>query len=111
MRRKVSEQFAGFEMVPTSILDDDSLDAFRVAVFENLSIIRVYTKPVGKEADFSNPVILPIGSTVEDAAIDLHKDFATRFKFAKIWGEGKYDGQRVQRDFKLTDEDILEFHL
>ena len=111
MQRKVSEQLAGFEMVSTSILDDDSLDAFREAVFRNLSIIRVYTKPVGKEADFSNPVILPIGSTVEDAAFDLHKDFATRFKFAKIWGKDKFDGQRVQRDFKLTDEDILEFHL
>jgi ribosome-interacting GTPase 1 len=111
MRQKVSIQFAGFEIIPTSILDDDSLDAFRKAIFLNLSIIRVYTKPIGKEADLSNPVILPIGSTVEDAAIDLHKDFATRFKFAKIWGEGKFDGQRVQRDFKLTDEDILEFHL
>lgn len=111
MQKKISEQFASFEMVPTSILDDDSLDAFREAVFKNLSIIRVYTKPVGKEADFSNPVILPIGSSVEDAAFDLHKDFATRFKFAKIWGQDKFDGQRVQRDFKLTDEDILEFHL
>ncbi|MDH3889668.1 MAG: 50S ribosome-binding GTPase [candidate division Zixibacteria bacterium] len=111
MLKRVAAQFSDFEMVPTSILDDDSLDAFRTAVFRNLSIIRVYTKPVGKEADFSNPVILPIGSTVEDAAVDLHKDFATRFKFAKIWGEGKFDGQRVQRDFKLIDEDILEFHL
>ena len=111
MQKRLSEQFAGFEMVPTSILDDDSLDAFRSAVFKNLSIIRVYTKPISKEADFSNPVILPTGSTVEDAAFDLHKDFATRFKFAKIWGEGKFDGQRVQRDFKLIDEDILEFHL
>ena len=79
-------------------------------MFDNLSIIRVYTKPVGKEPDFTNPVILPIGSTVEQAAVDLHKDFAARFKYAKIWGEGKFDGQRVQRDFQLADKDILEFY-
>ncbi len=111
MFRRVADKYSDFTIVPTSILDDASLEAFKKAVFEQLSIIRVYTKPIGKEADFSNPVILPVGATVEDAAADLHKDFATRLKYARIWGEGKFDGQRVQRDFKLSDEDILEFHL
>jgi ribosome-interacting GTPase 1 len=110
-RQALAVMFPEFRMVSTSIIDDETLDDFRRAVFESLSIIRVYTKPVGKEADFTNPVILPIGSTVEEAAVDLHKDFATRFKYAKIWGKGKFDGQRVQRDFLLSDEDILEFHM
>ena len=71
----------------------------------------IHVDPVGKEADFTNPVILPIGGTVEDAAVTLHKDFAHKLKYAKIWGHGKFDGQRVQRDFRLIDGDILEFHL
>ncbi|MCK4607800.1 MAG: TGS domain-containing protein, partial [candidate division Zixibacteria bacterium] len=91
--------------------DDDSLEDFKRTVFEGLKVIRAYTKPMGKEADFSDPIIIPIGSTVEDAARALHRDFTQKLKYAKIWGKGKYDGQRVQRDFKLIDGDILEFHL
>jgi len=110
-RAQLASLFPEFSMVATSILDEVSLAAFRKAVFDSLNIMRVYTKPVGKEADFSDPVILPIGGTVEDAATTLHKDFAHKLKYAKIWGHGKFDGQRVQRDFQLSDGDILEFHI
>ena len=41
----------------------------------------------------------------------LHKDFARKMKYAKIWGEGKFEGQRVQKDFVLSDGDVLEFHV
>jgi ribosome-interacting GTPase 1 len=107
----IERLFAEFRIVKTSILDDGSLDRFRRAVYDALGIIRVYTKPVGKEADRTDPVILPLNSTVEDAAVALHKDFAQRLKFARIWGSGKHEGQRVQRDFVLSDEDTLEFHV
>jgi ribosome-interacting GTPase 1 len=110
-RAHLGSLFPGFSMVATSILDEISLAAFKKAIFDSLNIMRVYTKPVGKEADLSDPVILPIGGTVEDAAVTLHKDFAHKLKYAKIWGHGKFDGQRVQRDFQLSDGDILEFHI
>jgi len=110
-RARLEALFPGFRMVSTSILDDHSLTAFKKAVFEALEIIRVYTKPIGKEVDYSDPIILPVGGTVEDAAVTLHKDFLHKLKFARIWGEGKFDGQRVQRDFVLSDGDILEFHI
>jgi ribosome-interacting GTPase 1 len=103
--------FPGFNMVVTSILDENSLAAFKKAVYDSLGIMRVYTKPIGKEADFSDPIILPIGGTVEDAAVILHKDFVFKLKFARIWGQGKFDGQRVHRDFRLSDGDIVEFHI
>lgn len=108
---QLTSLFPEFSMVATSILDEGSLAAFRKAIFDSLNIMRVYTKPVGKEADFTNPIILPIGGTVEDAAVTLHKDFAHKLKYAKIWGQGKFDGQRVQRDFRLIDGDIIEFHI
>ena len=110
-RAALKEIFPGFAMVATSIIDDDSLLAFKKAVYDALNIIRVYTKPIGHEADYKDPVILPIGGTVEEAALTLHKDFARKMKFAKIWGEGKFEGQRVQKDFVLSDGDILEFHV
>ncbi|HOP07590.1 MAG TPA: 50S ribosome-binding GTPase [candidate division Zixibacteria bacterium] len=107
----LEKMFPGFVLVKTSIIDDDTLAVFRRALFDSLDIIRVYTKPIGKESDRNDPVILPLESTVEQAAESLHKDFAKKLKFAKIWGSGKFEGQRVQKDFVLSDEDIIEFHV
>ena len=107
----VRQRFAGFAVVETSVLDDGSLNRFKQAVFDSLGIIRVYTKHVGHDAQLIDPVILPRGSTVEEAARSIHKDFAANLKFAKIWGKGKFDGQRVQRDFQLSDGDVIEFHI
>jgi len=73
--------------------------------------MKVYTKRVGYEPDFTDPVILPIGGTVEDAAYLLHKDFAQKLQYAKIWGKGKFEGQRVKNNFVLTDGDVIEFHI
>ncbi|HWR82656.1 MAG TPA: GTPase [Candidatus Deferrimicrobium sp.] len=110
-RSRLMSIFPGFIIVETSLLDDTSLTAFKKAIFDSLGIMRVYTKPVGKEADFTDPIILPIGSTVEAAATTLHKDFAYKLKFARVWGRGKFDGQRVQHHFQLCDGDIVEFHI
>jgi ribosome-interacting GTPase 1 len=108
---RVTQLYPGFTVIKTSILDDSTLDDFKSAVYKGLNIIRVYTKTVGHEADFDDPIILHPGANVEEAAFALHKDFAYRFQFAKIWGEGKHDGQRVQKSFVLTDGDIIEFHI
>jgi hypothetical protein len=110
-RHKLQTLFPDYRMVATSIIDESTLADFACTCFESLGVIRVFTKPVGKDPDFKDPVILPIGGTVEQAAESLHKDFAAKLKFAKIWGEGKHDGQRVQADFKLADGDIVEFHI
>lgn len=101
----------GFVIVPTSILDDAALERLQAAIFKALAIMRVYTKHVGHEVDKHDPVVLPIGGTVLDAANAIHKDFGAKLKFAKVWGEGKFDGQRVKADYSLNDGDIVEFHI
>lgn len=105
------EMFPGFTIVETSILDDEMMERLRSEFFKALNIIRVYTKNPGSEPDFTDPIILKPDASVEDAAIALHKDFAYKLQYAKIWGEGKHDGQRVQKTFKLIDGDIIEFHI
>lgn len=109
----ILKEFYGdqFPMLGISILRDRNIDQFKRRVFEMLEIIRVYTKSPGKDADYSDPVILPIGSTVEQAAESIHKDFAHKLQFAKVWGEGKFDGQKVTKSFGLTDGDVIEFHI
>ncbi|MFZ5979712.1 MAG: GTPase [Candidatus Zixiibacteriota bacterium] len=110
-RKQLRAFFPGFKIVDTSIIDDESLTRFKREIFNSLGIIRIYTKQIGKEVERKAPVILPVGGTVQDAAEAIHKDFAQKLKFAKIWGPGKFDGQRVQRDCVLNDEDVVEFHI
>jgi len=108
---KIQTLYPDFTIIPTSIIDDETLNNFRAAIFKSLGIIRVYTKRIGHEVDYVDPIILPIGGTVEDAAYALHKDFAFKLQFAKIWGEGKFEGQRVKNSFVLSDKDVIEFHI
>jgi hypothetical protein len=88
-----------------------NLEELRGDIFSILDIVRVYPKAPGKTADLEDPVILPKGRTVLDFAAQIHKDFAQKLKFARIWGKEKYDGQMVQRDYVLRDGDIIEMHL
>ncbi len=87
------------------------LDELRLRIYQVLNIIRVYTKAPGEKSDLTDPIILKKGSTLEDAATDVHKDFAARLKYARIWGSGKYDGVMVKRDHVLQDGDVIELHL
>jgi small GTP-binding protein len=91
---------------------DDDFNDFKKLIFDSLDIIRVYTKPIGKKPDMTDPVVLYHGSTVVDAAEEIHRDFAENLKFAKVWGGGsKYNGQSVSRDHLLEDGNIVEFHV
>jgi len=102
------------ERFPIAFLSAQSgqgVEEFRRALFVELRIIRVYTKEPGKPPERKNPVILPQGSRLLDFARSIHKDFAERLKFARIWSKDKYSGQRVPRDHALEDEDVIEMHL
>lgn len=69
--------------------------------------IRVQTKTAGKIA--KKPIVLRAGSTVEDAAEKIHKDFIQKFRYAKITGpSSKFEGQQVGLEHKLKDKDIIE---
>ena len=86
------------------------LDGLAHAVFEALSKIRVYLKARGSQPDYGQPLVLDRGSMVEDAALLVHKDWTRQFKYALLWGSGKFEGQRVGRDYVLVDGDAIELH-
>jgi ribosome-interacting GTPase 1 len=88
-----------------------NLDELKKEIYQILGIIRVYTKIPGKEPDRTEPVILKRGSTVEDVALSIHKDFVAKLRYAKIWGSGKFDGQMVKRDFLINEGDVIELHI
>ncbi|UCB42033.1 MAG: 50S ribosome-binding GTPase [Dehalococcoidales bacterium] len=87
------------------------LEDLRLKVFEVLDIIRVYTKTPGQKPDLNDPIVLERGSTLADAAEDVHKDFRAKLKFARLWGSGKHDGVMVKRDHVLEDGDVIELHI
>jgi len=99
------------EVLPISVEHHTGLEELKRRLFAMLEIIRVYTKKPGKPVELRDPVILPIGGTVTDAAYHLHKDFAQHLQFARLWNSAGYDGQRVERHHVLQDKDILEFHV
>jgi len=98
-------------VIMISVKENKGLESLKKMIFDSLDIIRVYTKSPRENADRNNPIVLNKGSTVLEAAEDLHREFAENLKFARIWGEGRYDGQRIGVDEVLHDEDILEFHV
>ncbi|HEY49548.1 MAG TPA: TGS domain-containing protein, partial [Dehalococcoidia bacterium] len=100
----------GIPVVAVSAKDGVGLEEMKQAVFNMLDIIRVYTKAPGKKPEFEEPVVLRRGSTVEDAAESVHKDFRSRLRYAQVWGSGKFDGQRVKRGHILEDGDVVELH-
>jgi ribosome-interacting GTPase 1 len=100
-----------FPLVSISAKEGRGLEDFRRAIYQALDIIRVYTKTPGSKADLTDPMVLDKGSTLEEAAEALHKDFYQNLRYATVWGSGKYDGQRVSKGHVLQDGDIVEFHI
>jgi ribosome-interacting GTPase 1 len=95
-------------LLPVSAATHRNLERLKQVVFERLEIIRVYSKPPGKEPDLSAPFVLKEGSTVAEFAGKVHQDFLEGLKSARVWGKGVYDGQMVRRDHVLHDGDVVE---
>ena len=100
-----------YPLLPISILNGRNIDEMKQMIFDQFEIIRVYTKAPGEEPDKTKPYVLKRGDTVADLARSIHKDFYDNLKAAKVWGSSAYDGQMVQRDFVLQDEDVVELRL
>jgi uncharacterized protein len=100
-----------YPIYPINSQAGEGVAALETDLFRSLKLLRVYTKTPGHPADLNDPIVLSAPATVEDAAYQIHKDFAQRLAYATIWGKGKFDGAHVHKDFVLTDGDVLEFHL
>jgi len=99
------------QMTAISAKTGIELEDLKQRVFRLLNIIRVYTKTPGQKPDMDDPIVLARGSTLSDAATEIHKDFQAKLKFARVWGSGKHDGVMVKREHVLQDGDIIELHV
>jgi hypothetical protein len=95
-------------LMPISAESGRFFDDFKQRIFDKLDVIRVFARPPGKEPDLERPFVLKNGSTINDLARKIHKDFYEHLKSARVWGSSMFDGQPVQRDYLLHDGDIVE---
>lgn len=99
-----------FNIIIVSALEKTNLESLKEAIFNVLSIIRIYTKVPGKPPDKTKPYVLPKGSTVYDVARAIHHELAETFRTARVWGSTRFEGQFVERDYVVADQDIVEIH-
>ena len=104
---RLTAAVAGHAVVPVSILDEASLDAFRAAAWALTGLIRVRLRANGSVD--AEPLALHPGATVFDVADSVHHDLGAEFSGARVWGpSARFDGQRVGRDHAVTDGDVVE---
>ena len=104
---ELARAFPGLPVVAVSVLDDDSLEAFREAVWGLTGLITVRTRRPGSAEE--DPMALPVGATVRDVAAGLHNDLAETVRSARLWGpSARHPGQRVGRTHVVQDGDVLE---
>jgi ribosome-interacting GTPase 1 len=98
-----------FEIIPISVERDENLDQMKWALYEHLDILRIYTKIPGKKHE-EKPLVLPVGSVVEDAAEKVHKElFIERFRAAVIIREkAKIKRRQVGLNYPLQEGDVLQ---
>lgn len=99
------------ESLSISVLEGRGLDELLWRVFDDLEVMRVYSKVPGKEPDLNSPFVMRRGSTVEEFARQVHQDFAEHLKSARLWGSSEFEGQMVSRDYMLQDGDVVELRI
>lgn len=97
------------DCVPISSENKWNLDELLDKMWTKLDLVRVYTKPKGKQPDYSEPVVLKQGrTTVEDFCNSIHKSLVEDFKHAVVYGSSvKHQPQIVGLTHQLKDEDVV----
>lgn len=76
--------------------------------WQELRLIRIYTKRQGIDPDFSEALIVRSNSTIEDVCDQIHRTLKDTFKYALVWGaSAKHVPQRVGLGHRVEDEDVV----
>jgi ribosome-interacting GTPase 1 len=95
------------EVLPVSVLDDESLAALRRRIWGLTGLIRIH--PVKAGAGDGPPMAFHPPVTVAEVADAIHHDLARLCAGAHVTGpSAKFGGQRVGRSHSLLDGDQVE---
>lgn len=91
-----------------------NLDGLLERIWNELEIVRVYTKKKGMFPDFKDPMIITPQrgnrqATIENAVGMLHKTLLEEFKSAMVWGTSvRLSPQVCGGKHELQDEDVIQ---
>jgi len=104
---RIHDVAQGLDVVPVSVLDDDSLVALRDKMWALTGLIRVRLRH-GDDVT-QHPVALRPPATVADVAHTIHHDIGDACTGGHIWGpSARFPGQHVGRNHLLRDGDEVE---
>ena len=87
------------------------IDILMEKIWDQLGLVRIYTKKRSEAPDFVEPLILTHGRhglTVKAAILQLHKDLLTEFGYAMVWGRSvKFSPMKCGMNQTLNDEDVI----
>jgi ribosome-interacting GTPase 1 len=93
--------------VAVSVLDENTLDGLRDALWKLTGLVRVFLRHAGVSDD--DPVALRPPVTVAEVARSIHHELEAECRGARVWGpSARFDGQRVGREHGLADGDTVE---
>lgn len=76
--------------------------------WEELELMRIYTKRQSVEPTFEEALIVRKGSSIEDVCDAIHRTLKESFKYALVWGaSAKHMPQRVGLGHLVSDEDVV----
>ncbi|KAI8453729.1 P-loop containing nucleoside triphosphate hydrolase protein [Phakopsora pachyrhizi] len=93
--------------VPISVKEWLNIDELIDCLWDKLDLVRVYTKPRGKQPDYSQPIVLKRNKcSVEDFCNAIHKEISKQMKYCGTSAKHAR-GQKVGLDHILEDEDVV----
>ncbi|CAK0828534.1 unnamed protein product [Prorocentrum cordatum] len=97
-----------------SVRQKMNLDGLLDRIWQELALVRVYTKKKGMFPDFSDPLVMTPQRgnkflTVENAVGMLHKSLLEEFKSALVWGTSVRSSPQIcGKTHELQDEDVMQ---
>jgi len=62
-----------------------SLDYLIERIWDELGLVKVYTKKRGAHPDLSDPICLRKGATIENVCNGVHRSLAENFRYGFVW--------------------------
>ncbi|CAK8541569.1 unnamed protein product [Lathyrus sativus] len=89
-----------------------NLDRLLSRMWDEMGLVRVYTKPQGQQPDFSDPMVLSAdkgGCSVEDFCNHIHGSLVKDVKYVLVWGiSARHYPQHCGLSHVLRDEDVVQ---
>ena len=76
--------------------------------WQELQLLRIYTKRKGEDPDFTEALIVRDKSSIEEVCDQVHRTLKENFKYAMVWGaSARHTPQRVGLGHVVADEDVV----